>query len=76
MAAQTSADLTQQLLAFARKQTVAPKILDLNDMVAGMLKTLHRLIGEDIDILWHPGAELWTVKFDPSQIDQMWRIFV
>jgi PAS domain S-box-containing protein len=70
-ATQRSADLVRQLLAFARKQTVAPKVLDLNDIVAGMLKMLQRLIGEDIDLVWKPGAELWTVKIDPSQIDQI-----
>jgi len=66
-----SADLVRQLLAFARKQTVAPKVLDLNDTVSGMLKMLQRLIGEDIDIAWIPGAGLGSVRIDPSQIDQM-----
>jgi PAS domain S-box-containing protein len=66
-----SADLVRQLLAFARKQTVAPKVLDLNDTVAGMLKMLRRLIGEDIDLVWIPGRDLWPVKMDPSQVDQL-----
>lgn len=66
-----SADLTRQLLAFARKQTVSPKVLDLNDTVAGMLKMLQRLIGEDIALIWHPGHTLWKVRIDPSQIDQL-----
>jgi two-component system cell cycle sensor histidine kinase/response regulator CckA len=66
-----SADLVRQMLAFARKQTVAPKVLDLNDTVAGMLKMLRRLIGEDIEFAWMPGAGLWPVKIDPSQIDQL-----
>lgn len=70
-AARRSADLTRQLLAFARKQTVSPKVLDLNDTIAGMLKMLRRLIGEDIDLIWVPGHELWSVKIDPSQIDQL-----
>ena len=70
-AALRSADFVRQLLAFARKQTVAPKVLDLNDSVAGMLKMLLRLIGEDIDLVWMPGAGLWPVKIDPSQIDQL-----
>jgi PAS domain S-box-containing protein len=70
-AAERSADLTRQLLAFARKQTIAPKVLDLNDTVEGMLKMLRRLIGEDIDLAWMPGANLWPVKMDPSQIDQI-----
>ena len=50
---------------------MAPKVLDLNDSVAGMLKMLLRLIGEDIDLVWMPGADLWPVKIDPSQIDQL-----
>ncbi|MBU1168021.1 MAG: response regulator [Proteobacteria bacterium] len=70
-AAMRSADFTRQLLAFARKQTVAPKILDLNDTVEGMLKMLRRLIGEDIDLAWLPGTGLWPVKMDPGQIDQI-----
>ena len=70
-AAQRSADLTRQLLAFARKQTISPRVLDLNDTVEGMLKMLRRLIGEDIDLLWKPGPALWPVKVDPSQIDQI-----
>jgi two-component system, cell cycle sensor histidine kinase and response regulator CckA len=70
-AAMRSADLTRQLLAFARKQTISPKVLDLNDMVTGMLKMLQRLIGENIDLGWHPGHDLWKVKIDPSQVDQL-----
>ncbi len=69
--AQRSADLTRQLLAFARKQTVAPKVIDLNETVTGMLKMLQRLIGEDIHLVWQPAAYLWLVKMDPSQIDQI-----
>ncbi len=66
-----SADLTRQLLAFARKQTVAPKVIDLNDTLEGMLKMLRRLIGEDIDLLWKPVVGLWPVMIDPTQIDQI-----
>jgi PAS domain S-box-containing protein len=69
--AERSADLTRQLLAFARKQTITPKILDLNKTVAGMLKMLHRLIGEEVKLNWRPDADLWNVRMDPSQIDQM-----
>jgi PAS domain S-box-containing protein len=69
--AQHSADLTRQLLAFARKQTVAPKVLDLNETVAGMLKMLRRLIGENIALVWNPGHELWPVKMDPAQMDSI-----
>jgi CheY-like chemotaxis protein len=70
-AAKRSADLTGRLLAFARKQTIAPRLLDLNDTVAGMLKMLRRIIGEDIDLVWESGAGLWPVMMDPSQIDQI-----
>jgi two-component system cell cycle sensor histidine kinase/response regulator CckA len=70
-AARRSADLTRQLLAFARKQTIAPKVLDLNETVESMLKMLRRLIGENIDLSWLPGNNLWPVKVDPSQIDQI-----
>ena len=70
-AAQRSADLTRQLLAFARKQTVAPKILDLNETVAGMLNMLRRLIGENINLAWLPSDSLWMIKMDPTQIDQI-----
>jgi two-component system cell cycle sensor histidine kinase/response regulator CckA len=66
-----STEITRQLLAFARKQTIAPKILDLNKTVEGMLKLLRRLIGEDIDLAWMPGAKLLPLKMDPSQIDQI-----
>jgi PAS domain S-box-containing protein len=70
-AAKRSADLTRQLLAFARRQTVTPKVLDLNDCVTGMLKMIQRLIGEDIDLVWMPGTDIWRVKIDPAQIDQI-----
>ena len=70
-AAQRSADLTRQLLAFARKQTVTRKTLELNNIVGGMLSMLNRLIGEDIDLLWEAGNDLWLIKMDPSQIDQI-----
>jgi two-component system cell cycle sensor histidine kinase/response regulator CckA len=58
-------------LAFARKQTVLPSVLDLNETVAGTLKMLGRLIGEDIRLTWEPGANLWPVKIDPTQMDQI-----
>jgi len=70
-AGERSADLTRQLLAFARKQTVTPRVTDLNKTVEGMLKMLHRLIGEDIDMAWIPGEKVWSVKIDPVQIDQV-----
>jgi PAS domain S-box-containing protein len=70
-AARRSADLTRQLLAFARKQTVSPQVLDPNETISSMLKMLQRLIGEDIELIWRPGHQLWDVKIDPSQLDQV-----
>ena len=71
-AAARSADITRQLLAFARKQTIAPKVLDLNRTIdGGMLQVLHRLMGENIDLSWQPADTLWPVKMDPVQIDQI-----
>ena len=66
-----SAGIVRQLLAFARQQTVSPVLLDLNDTLSGMLKMLRRLIGENINLTWHPGTNLWPVKIDPSQVDQV-----
>jgi PAS domain S-box-containing protein len=70
-AANRSADITRQLLAFARQQTIAPKVLDLNETVESMLKMLRRLVGEDIDLAWMPGLGLWPVNMDPSQVGQI-----
>ncbi|GFO70055.1 hypothetical protein GMLC_36340 [Geomonas limicola] len=70
-AAERSAGLTRQLLAFARKQTIAPKSLDMNLAVKGMLGMLRRIIGENIELSWNPAAGLWPVKMDPSQLDQV-----
>lgn len=70
-AAERSSHLTRQLLAFARKQTVAPRVLALNDTLEGMLAMLRRLLGESIELSWVPGADLWRVRVDPSQIDQV-----
>jgi two-component system, cell cycle sensor histidine kinase and response regulator CckA len=70
-AARHSTALTRQLLAFARKQTIAPRLLDLNETIAEILKMLKRLLGEDIDLLWKPGNDLWPVKMDPVQVDQI-----
>jgi PAS domain S-box-containing protein len=69
--AERSAALTRQLLAFARQQPVTPEVLDLNAAVGNMLKMLGRLIGENIDTRWMPADELWLVRMDPSQVDQV-----
>jgi len=70
-AAKRSRDITQQLLAFARKQTLAPKTLNLNEAAEKTLKMLRQLLGENIELRWHPKEGLWPVKIDPSQIDQI-----
>ena len=70
-AAHRSRAVTQQLLTFARKDTIEVEVLELNSAVESMLKMIHRLIGEDIDLEWRPGPGLWPVEVDPSQIDQI-----
>ncbi len=70
-AARRSADLTRQLLAFARKQMAQPKVIDLNETVESTLKMLKRLIGEDIELKWKPGVNVPPVFIDPSQLDQI-----
>ena len=70
-AAERSAALAYQLLAFARKQTIAPKVLDLNEIVAGMIKMLRVMIGERIDLDWLPADGLWPARIDPSQVEQI-----
>ncbi|ROR01786.1 PAS domain S-box protein [Desulfosoma caldarium] len=70
-AGERSAAITRQLLAFARKQIINPVLIDVNTAVAGTLKMLQRLIGEDIHLVWQPGANLWKVKLDPVQLDQI-----
>lgn len=70
-ASQRSAELTRQLLAFARKQPVSPRLIDLNETMSGMLNMLRRLIGEDIELIWLPGHDLWKIFLDPSQLGQI-----
>lgn len=70
-AANRCTDITRQLLAFASRQTIAPRVLDLNKTLDNMLSMFRRLIGENIDLTWMPGSKIWPVKMDPSQIDQI-----
>ncbi|MEW6490121.1 MAG: GAF domain-containing protein, partial [Thermodesulfobacteriota bacterium] len=70
-AAERSSVLTRQLLAFARRQAVSPQVLDLNGAVEGLLQMLRRLIGEDVELDWQPGAGAGQVRLDPSQLDQL-----
>ncbi len=70
-AAKRSADLTAQLLAFAKKQVRNPKMLDLNKSIQEMLKMLELLIGEDIKINFIPGKGVEKIMIDPSQLNQI-----
>jgi two-component system cell cycle sensor histidine kinase/response regulator CckA len=70
-AADRAAGLTQQLLAFGRKQMVSLQVLDLNDTVLTTARMLRRLIGEDIDLISHLAPDLGRVEADPSQIVQV-----
>ncbi len=70
-ASKRAAAVTRQLLGFARRQAIAPKLLDLNDTVEGLLNMLRRLIGENVDLRWRPSMKPLPVRMDPSQIDQL-----
>jgi PAS domain S-box-containing protein len=70
-AADRAASLTRQLLAFSRRQVLAPQVLDLNAVVANVHKMLRRLIGEDIDLVMKPAPDLGRVRVDPGQIEQV-----
>jgi two-component system, cell cycle sensor histidine kinase and response regulator CckA len=70
-AARRSAAIPRQLMAFARKQTISPVILEFNETVEGIFKMIQRLIGEDIELIWLPAAQHCHVNIDPAQIDQI-----
>jgi nitrogen-specific signal transduction histidine kinase/CheY-like chemotaxis protein len=70
-AASRSASMTSQLLAFARKQPIAPNVIDLNQTVDGIKQMLQRLIGEHIDLVWSPVANLWPIRMDRAQVEQI-----
>ena len=70
-AGQRSADLTQQLLAFARRQNAAPQKIDINKSIKRMLDLLRRSMGESIELEWMPGEDVWMVSIDPVQLDQI-----
>ena len=70
-ASQRAADTVRHLLAFARKQITSPKVLDVNDTISGDLRMLGRLIGEDIHLRFVPGKDVWKVRMDPSQVQQI-----
>jgi PAS domain S-box-containing protein len=70
-AAERASSLTRQLLAFSRKQMLAPRIVNLNDVATENIKMLTRMIGEDIDLVMVPGPNLWSVRADAGQIEQV-----
>jgi PAS domain S-box-containing protein len=70
-AGQSAAQLTRQLLAYSRRQPLAPQVLNTNDVLSGMEKILRRVIGEDIELFLFPAADLGRVKVDPGQLEQV-----
>ena len=66
-----AAALTRQLLMFSRRETARPQVLDLNDVIAGVLKLLRRTLGEDVSIEFDPGDALPPVKADPGHLEQI-----
>jgi len=69
--ADNAAGLTQQLLAFSRRQTLEPVVLNLNELIADLSRMLTRLLGEDIDLQFLPAADLGNVRADPGQVEQV-----
>ena len=69
--AERAANLTRQLLAFARKQDIQPQPVNLNELLTGTSKILRRLISEDIELVMMPGADLGWVTADPGQLEQV-----
>ena len=70
-AGERAAALTQQLLAYSRRQVLKPKMLRMDEVVENLGKMLRRLIGEDIDFVTESQEDLWTVRADPSQVEQI-----
>lgn len=70
-AARRSAELTRQLLTFARRDTVSPRTLRLDESIAGIVDLLRRVLGERIELNWTPGAGLSKIRIDPSQLEQI-----
>jgi signal transduction histidine kinase len=70
-ASERAAGLTRQLLAFSRRQVFETRVLDLNQIIAAVIKMLGRLIGEDVGLTFRPGESLGRVRADPTQIEQV-----
>ncbi|HPM75832.1 MAG TPA: CHASE domain-containing protein [bacterium] len=70
-AAERAAKLITQLLAFSRKQIIDPKVIRPNEVLENSQKMLRRIIGEDVDFVFRPAGDLWSIKVDPGQLDQI-----
>ncbi len=70
-AAHRGADLSRQLLAFARKEIISPRVINVNSAIDSIRNMLHRIIGENLKLLFEPGKGVWNVKIDPTQFDQI-----
>lgn len=70
-AAERAASLTRQLLAFSRRQVLQARVIDLNEVVGGMIQMFSRVIGENIEMAFLPGSKLSRVKVDTSQMEQV-----
>lgn len=70
-AANRAKEITEKLLGFSRQQIISPEPSNINDLIADLRDPLSRLIGEDVELVFHPGAEIWTVVVDHSQVNQI-----
>ncbi len=70
-AAKRGADITRQLLAFARREIISPCVLDPNKAIESLEKMLQRLIGENIKLMFLPEKNIWKIKIDQTQLDQI-----
>jgi len=68
-AARRAADVTSQLLAYARRTPVDPRVIDVNDVLRGADRMLHRLLGDGIGVVMRPVQSLWPVRIDPVQFE-------
>jgi len=70
-AGRRAADLTRQLLAFSRQQVLQPKVIDLNQILAGLERMVHRLLGADIELATLPSSAIGRIQADPGQVEQI-----
>ncbi|MCA9575689.1 MAG: response regulator [Polyangiales bacterium] len=70
-AAHRAAELTRQLLAFSRKQVLVARVLDLNELVRDLVRMLSRLLGDHVELTTHLAEDLWRVRADRAQLDQV-----